>query len=96
LADACKPFSAQMISHKDYNCNEMGECYLSYRKRMKREKEEYEANRPVKMSTEEWLKGYVEFSEIYASGLFMREGETPEQLKARFKSQQAGGVGDVE
>jgi len=85
-----------MIHYRDYNCKDQGECYLSYRKRMKREKEEYEAKRPIRQTNEEWIDEYVSYSAIYATGIFRRQGESTAQFLARFESKQEGSVGNVE
>lgn len=47
-----------MIRAKNYNCRERGECYLTYRRRLAREKEQYEQSRANRQTDEEWYAEY--------------------------------------
>ena len=47
-----------MIDANKYNCREQGECYLTYRRRLAREKEQYENDRSIKQSNKEWIEEY--------------------------------------
>lgn len=47
-----------MIPAEDYNCREQGECYLTYRRRLAREKEQYENDRAIKQTNEQWIEEY--------------------------------------
>ena len=85
-----------MINHEDYDCKEQGECYLTYRKRMKREHEQHLLDRRVDQTDDEWRKEYATYTKIYATGLRRLEGETADELKARFESRQAPDVGEDE
>ena len=49
-----------MIPAKDYKCKERGECYLTYRRRLAREKDQYERELPIRQTNEEWIRGYTE------------------------------------
>ena len=75
-----------MLKPEDYNCKEQGECYLTYRKRMKREQREFEHRRSIKQTNQEWLNELKVYTEIYAAGLHRRSGETTAELKTRFES----------
>lgn len=47
-----------MIDIHTYNCREQGECYLTYRRRLAKEKQDYEQSRPVRQTNEQWLAEY--------------------------------------
>jgi len=84
-----------MISPDDYNCKAQGECYLTYRKRIKAEQAKAEAERAVNQSNAQWVKEYGIFKEIFAAGLHKRPLETSGQFKARFEFNKTRSVGQV-
>jgi hypothetical protein len=42
-----------------YNCREQGECYLTYRRRLAKEKTDYEQSRPIRQTNADWLAEYA-------------------------------------
>ena len=50
----------EMIPPEEYNCKEMSECYISYCRRVKREEEQFEQQRTIQQSNEDWIKEYNE------------------------------------
>ena len=71
VADACKAIHGRVISHKEYNCRERGECYLTYRKRIARENEQYLQDRPNRQTIDEWYAEY-DAAKKEGMGLFLR------------------------
>jgi len=51
-----------MIKPRDYNCREMQECYLAYRRRIHEEQRLFEEQRPLRQSNEEWIAEYTRVS----------------------------------
>jgi hypothetical protein len=47
-----------MIDVHTYNCREQGECYLTYRRRMAREKEKFINDRAIKQTNAAWIAEY--------------------------------------
>ena len=62
-----------MIKAKDYNCREQGECYLTYRRRLARENEEYLNNRVNTQTTEEWYAEYDRTSKAIRDNTYYRD-----------------------
>ena len=60
-----------MIPTVDYNCKKRGECYLTYRRRIAKEKERYLIERANRQTNEEWLAEYNAAKEE-GMGLFLR------------------------
>lgn len=48
-----------MIDIHTYNCKERGECYLTYRRRLAKEKLDHERDRAINQTHEEWVAEYV-------------------------------------
>jgi len=59
-----------VISHKEYDCREQGECYLTYRRRIAREQEKFLNDRPNKQTIEEWLAEY-DAAKAKGMGIFL-------------------------
>ena len=85
-----------MINHEDYDCKEQGECYLTYRKRMKREQQDFEHRRTIKQTNQEWINELSTYANFYRSGLRRNASETLAEFRQRAESRQAPGMGKNE
>ena len=85
-----------MISHENYNCKAHGECYLTYRKRMKCEQADFEHRRTIKQTNREWINEFSTYASFYRSGLRRNASETLAEFRKRVESRQAPGVGKNE
>ena len=71
-----------MINPKDYNCRERGECYLTYRRRIQREHEQYLQDRVNNQTNEEWIRGYTEHQKK-GMGIFLEVRARMDEIAKR-------------